>query len=64
MAGASVGSMTLPWVIGQTFVAIGPQTMTWLVAAVLVFGATIFLLAVLRSVPIIGNAAVEGRQSK
>jgi FHS family Na+ dependent glucose MFS transporter 1 len=63
MAGASVGSMTLPWVIGQTFVAIGPQTLMWLVAGVLVFGATVFLLAAVRSAPVAEPGAFGGRQA-
>lgn len=48
MAGASLGSMTLPWLIGQLFGAIGPQSLMWSVAGVLLIGALVFLLATLR----------------
>jgi MFS transporter, FHS family, Na+ dependent glucose transporter 1 len=50
MAGASVGSMTLPWIIGQLFAAVGPATMMWLVGAALLLGASVFLLAVRHSI--------------
>jgi MFS transporter, FHS family, Na+ dependent glucose transporter 1 len=45
MAGASIGSMTLPWLIGQMFAAMGPATMMWLIATTLLLGAAVFLLA-------------------
>lgn len=45
--GASLGGMFLPWLIGQFFEAVGPQTTMWIIfadlqAAILVFFALIF----------------------
>jgi fucose permease len=47
LIGASVGAMSLPWLIGQLFESVGPQATMWailadLVVAVAVFGVLVF----------------------
>lgn len=48
--GASLGSMTLPWLIGQLFTAVGPQTMMLAILIGLVL-ALIMLTALLQYAP-------------
>ena len=45
--GASLGSATLPWLIGQLFVGIGPQSMTWaiLIDLLVMLGVFFFTLS-------------------
>lgn len=40
--GASLGSMSLPWVIGQFFDSRGPETMIWVVGGAIVAGLAVF----------------------
>jgi FHS family Na+ dependent glucose MFS transporter 1 len=42
LVGANFGSMTLPWLIGQTFESVGPASMTWILAAAMALGLTLF----------------------
>jgi MFS transporter, FHS family, Na+ dependent glucose transporter 1 len=46
LATSGVGSMTLPWLIGQSIVAFGPGSLLWLDAAVVALGGLAFWLAV------------------
>lgn len=48
--GASLGGMTLPWLIGQLFTAIGPQT-TMLAILIDLVLALLMLTALLRYAP-------------
>jgi hypothetical protein len=45
LATSGVGSMTLPWLIGQSFVAFGPSSLLWLDAVVVAIGAVAFWIA-------------------
>ncbi|MCX6032693.1 MAG: MFS transporter [Chloroflexi bacterium] len=42
LVGASVGSMTMPWLIGQLFERIGPQVAMWLILADLIAALGVF----------------------
>jgi fucose permease len=46
LATSGLGSMTLPWLIGQSIVAFGPGSLLWLDAAVVTLGGLAFWLAV------------------
>lgn len=48
LATSGVGSMTLPWLIGQSFVAFGPASLLWLDALVVAFGGIAFWIATLQ----------------
>ena len=43
LAGSSIGGMTLPWLIGQVFVPIGPITMMWAVLLCVVLTGAVVL---------------------
>ena len=58
--GASLGSMSLPWVIGQFFDSRGPETMIWVVGGAIVAGLVVFAWIqahTSRRMPIIEKAA-------
>jgi len=40
--------MTLPWLIGQSFVAFGPSSLLWMDALAVSLGAAAFALAALQ----------------
>lgn len=40
--GASIGGMTLPWVIGQLFESVSPEVVFWLIGATLAVGLGVF----------------------
>jgi FHS family Na+ dependent glucose MFS transporter 1 len=42
LMGANFGSMTIPWLIGQTFEPVGPNSMVWILAATMTLGLVIF----------------------
>jgi len=42
LMGANFGSMTIPWLIGQTFETVGPNSMAWILAAAMALGLTLF----------------------
>ncbi len=44
LVGASLGGMSLPWLIGQLFERIGPQIAMWLILADLILASAVFLL--------------------
>jgi FHS family Na+ dependent glucose MFS transporter 1 len=48
LATSGVGSMTLPWLIGQSFVAFGPSSLLWLDAGVVAIGGVAFWAAALQ----------------
>ena len=48
MAASSIGSMTLPWIIGRAFVANGPASLMWIDALVVALGAVTFWIATRR----------------
>ncbi len=45
LATSGLGSMTLPWLIGQSFVAFGPSSLLWMDAVAVLLGAAVFALA-------------------
>ena len=45
MAASSLGSMSLPWLIGGAFVALGPASLLWLDGAAVALGAALFWAA-------------------
>jgi FHS family Na+ dependent glucose MFS transporter 1 len=49
LAGASVGSMTLPWLIGQVFEPLGPRSAMWAVGADLLVALVVLALLMLHS---------------
>jgi len=44
LAGSSIGGMTLPWIIGQVFVPVGPVTMVWAVFAFAFLAAAVIIV--------------------
>jgi hypothetical protein len=46
LATSGLGGMTLPWLIGQSFVAFGPSSLLWMDALAVLLGAAAFALAV------------------
>ena len=46
LAGLSLGGMTLPWLIGQTFESIGPRVTMFAVTAAMVLATIVFVLIV------------------
>lgn len=46
LATSGLGGMTLPWLIGQSFVAFGPSSLLWMDALAVLLGAVAFALAV------------------
>lgn len=48
LATSGLGSMTLPWLIGQSFVAFGPSSLLWLDAGVVAIGGVAFWVAALQ----------------
>ena len=51
MAASSIGSMTLPWIAGRSFVALGPSSLLWLIGVVLLLGGYAFWLATVQRQP-------------
>lgn len=45
LATSGLGGMTLPWLIGQSFVAFGPPSLLWMDAFAVLLGAVAFALA-------------------
>lgn len=45
LAGSSIGGMTLPWLVGQMFVPVGPQSLLWMALAATAITALILLVA-------------------
>ncbi|HTK97688.1 MAG TPA: MFS transporter [Pseudomonadales bacterium] len=48
LATSGLGGMTLPWLIGQSFVAFGPSSLLWMDALAVSLGAAAFALAALQ----------------
>ncbi len=48
LATSGLGGMTLPWLIGQSFVAFGPTSLLWLDALAVLLGAIAFAFAALQ----------------
>ncbi len=48
MAASSIGSMTLPWIVGRAFVANGPASLLWIDAIAVALGAITFWIATRR----------------
>jgi fucose permease len=44
LVGAGIGGMSLPWLIGQAFVLIGPASMMWIIVADLILEAIVLLV--------------------
>jgi fucose permease len=59
-AGAAVGGMTLPWIIGQLFESIGPQVVMWGIVINLIL-STIVLFVVLRTAAVKPVLAATGQ---
>lgn len=57
--GASVGSMSLPWLIGQLFELIGPGTVIWIVFIDMALALVIFFLLIARSARVMVKAAED-----
>lgn len=57
--GASIGSMSLPWLIGQLFDVIGPGTVIWIVFADLSLALVIFFLLIARSARVVEKAVQD-----
>lgn len=56
-AGASLGGMALPWIIGQLFERIGPDVTIWAMAVAMVLCIAVFITVVLRT------RRAEGREN-
>ena len=48
LATSGIGGMTLPWLIGQSFVAFGPSSLLWMDASAVLLGAAAFALAAMQ----------------
>ena len=49
LVGGSLGSMSIPWLIGQLFEPIGPQSALWIITGVMC-GALVLLVVLLRQI--------------
>jgi fucose permease len=58
LVGASLGSMTLPWLIGQLFESVGPQTMMVVILIDVLLALGIFIVIKLSTAPL-GQYASE-----